>query len=203
MKGNKFLLIVYVLTFIFTLTGATFAYFSQTAASTEGAVNSTSAVVTLELDIEPLYTSKDLITMDDSDVNTAYRHNCIDDNDYGACQAYTLTIKGANMEMNLEGSINFTLTDITNLKYKLIEIDPDTDEITDYQPMTTIEAGEDQSLGPSFTLDVDEERSFVLIIWLPNFEEDQNDYDGGGSFSASVTYETPANYRLTGSLSGN
>ena len=67
----------------------------------------------------------------------------------------------------------------------------------------TVISDTSQTLGSSFLLSKGEERSFVIIIWIPNFEEDQNEYDGGGSFTAEVTYESTSEYRLTGSISSN
>ena len=204
MKKGKILIIIYVLTFLFVLVGSTFSYFTMSKDSGEGAITSSATTLTLNLEITPIHDYKPLIPMNDEDVEKAYYHSCNDDNNFGACQAYKLTIKDSNIDTELSGTIKFSLTDIENLKYTVIEVDEDTDEITPYldEKMTVI-PDTSQTLGSSFLLSKGEERSFVIIIWIPNFEEDQNEYDGGGSFTAEVTYESTSEYRLTGSISSN
>ena len=198
MKKNKFLTVVYVLTFFFALTGTTFAYFIREARSSEGAIASKSAVVGVDLSILPLYGTKPLIPMNDTDVMTAYENECIDIYQFGACKAYTITVDNIGEELAYEGTINFTLNDIVNLNYLVLDED---DEI--YIDKTNIVAGTDQSLGASFTLPVSESRTFKLIIWLPNYEEYQDEYDGNGNFNATVTYKSANNYRIAGSISGS
>ena len=45
-------------------------------------------------------------------------------------------------------------------------------------------------------------RKFKLIIWLTNLEEDQNDIDAGGSFSAVITFSSVTGGRLTATVEG-
>ena len=45
-------------------------------------------------------------------------------------------------------------------------------------------------------------KKFILIIWLTNLDEPQDEYDAGGTFSASVTYQSVLGNKLTGSING-
>lgn len=216
MKNGKFLVIVYVLTFIFVLIGSTFAYFTQTAKSNEGAIATKSATVGISLDISPLYVEKELIPMEDSDVIKAYKDfHCVDINEFGACQAYTIKVENVGEADDYEGTVSFSLTKIKNLNYLIFDgsildaEDLDTleeNEIRDryvYKDKTNIVAETDQSLGASFNLPKDGSKTFVMVIWVPNFDRDQFEDDGSGNFSALVTYKSTGNYQITGSISGN
>lgn len=197
MKNNKFLPILYGLTFVVVLIGSTFAYFTQTGGSSDGALAATGAHVGLKLYVEPLYTGKDLIPMNNSDVDTAIQNMCIDKNGYGACQAYTLTVENIGEDLNCNGLINFTLDGITNLNYLLLDEDNNR-----YVDQTGIVSGTNQTLGNNFTLPKETTKSFKLVIWVPNINENQDDYDGGGNFNAIVTYKSSGNVEVTGSISG-
>lgn len=198
MKHSKFLSIVYVSTFFFVLIGSTFAYFTTSSQSNNGVIASGSARVGINLLVEPLYVEKGLIPLDDKDVEKAYAQNCIDDFNFGACQAYTVSIENIGEALDYEGTVNFTLNNIKNLNYLVLD---ENDEI--YMEKTEIESGTDQSLGASFNLPKDATKVFKIVIWVPNFNYDQNEYDGNGNFNAQVTFTSVGNYSISGSISGN
>ena len=198
MKSSKFLPILYILTFLFVLIGSTFAYFTTGVQSNTGAIAANSARVGIKLLVEPLYVEKALIPMNDDDVMKAYAQRCIDDNDYGACQAYTITVENIGEELEYNGTINFSMNHITNLNYLILD---ENDEV--YNEKTIIEPGTNQSLGEAFTLTREEKKVFKLIIWVPNFDYDQNDDDGSGNFNAIVTYKSAGDYQISGSITGN
>ena len=198
MKKNKGLLVLPVLSILVLALGATFSYFQVAAMSEEDSVSLQAAQLGLGLDIDPLYTGKDLIPMDDADVMKGYQHACVDDNQFGACQAYEITIENEGGTTTYTGSINFTISDILHLKYMLLDENDDV-----YLAGTSIVSGTDQTLGNSFTLAENSSKTFKLIIWLTNFEYDQNNEDGGGSFSAAITYSSSAGSTVTGSFSNS
>lgn len=199
MKNGKFLVILYIFIFLVVLTGATFAYFTQNATGNEGAIAGKSAKVGVSLQIEPLYNDKDLVPMDDVDVEKAFKeYHCVDLNNYGACQAYTISIINEGQSAEYNGTIKFTLSGITNLNYMLFDEDDNV-----YVDITNIVTDTDQTLGGALNLLEDEAKTFKLVIWVPNFDYDQFEYDGGGSFDASVTYASVGNYHVTGSISGS
>ena len=197
MKNNKTLLVIYVLTFIFVTVGSTFAFFSQANGSNEGALASMSTRVGINLYVDPLFTGKELIPMDDANVDIALENSCVDIHEFGACQAYIITVENVGEELSYDGIINFDITGITHLKYLLY------DEIGEtYTPITAVETGTDQSLGDAFVLPKDGTRVFKLVIWLSNIDDYQDEYDGGGRFNATVTYRSLTGVEITGSIMG-
>ena len=63
--------------------------------------------------------------------------------------------------------------------------------------ITEIVSDTDQSLGSEFSLAADEDKEFILLVWLPNYNYAQEDNDASGTFSASVTYSSGPNGRVT------
>lgn len=198
MKENKFLIILPMISMIILLLGATFSYFTTTVHSNEAAVGFTAAKIGASLEVTPLYTGKDLIPMDDTDVMKGYAHSCVDDNSYGACQAYTITLTNTGDPFEYVGTINFTVEEIEHLKYLLLD---ENGEI--YQDKTEITSGTDLSLGQNVSLGENESKNFTLIVWVSNFDYLQDDEDGGGNFSALVTYTTANGSKVTGTFSAN
>ena len=123
MKSNKFLPIISILTLAFVLLGTTFSYFTSSASSETGVASATSARVGINLSAAVLYNynDKDLIPTNDEDIITAYEHQCIDIHDYGACQAYTITIVNVAGAMEYSGTIKFNLSGVTNLNYLVLD----------------------------------------------------------------------------------
>ena len=85
---------------------------------------------------------------------------------------------------------------IVNLKYLVLDEDNAV-----YVPQDDVVDGTDLTLGDEFSLDTNESKNFVLIIWLSNLEESQNSYDGHGDFSAVVTYKSTSGSKITGTFS--
>lgn len=196
MKPNKFMLIISILTMLVILIGSTFAYFAISASSTEGAVATEAAVINIKLDVLPLYTGNGLIPTNDTDINIAYQNQCVDKYGSGACSAYTIKVGNDGQDTEFVGTINFTLEDITNFKYLVLD---NNDNV--YQSAVVVDAGNEQSLGNKFSLASGTERTFTLIMWLPNFNYDQSDDDANGHFSATVTYTSAFGSRVTGTFS--
>ena len=200
MKENKFMVVISVLSLIFVVLGATFSFFSVNRNSDEGAVTAKAATVGINLSVTPLYNEKKLIPMNDSDIWKAYGNNCVDIYEYGACQAYLIDIENVGQELEYHGFINFTINGIKNLNYMLLD---ENNEVYVPQQRISDEGSENMTLGDSFVLQENEARQFKLLIWLSNYDYDQNSIDGGGNFNASVTYEAVNGYKITGSISGS
>ena len=200
MKSNKFLLIVSILTLIFVLVGATFSYFTTGVRSETGATSATSARVGINLSALALYNYNDrqLIPTNDDDIMTAYQHKCIDIHDYGACQAYTITIENVGKALEYSGTIEFKLDEVTNLNYLILD---ENDEI--YLDKTGIVSETEQSLGEAFDLAENETKVFKLLIWVPNYNYNQNEEDSSGKFDAIITYKSTSNYIISGTISNN
>ena len=195
---KKSAMVLPILSILVLMLGATFSYFKVAAQSAEDAVSLEASQLGLTVDITPLYTGKDLIPMDDTDVMTGYSRSCVDSNQYGACQAYTITVTNVGGATTYTGSIRFTISDILHLKYLLLD-----ENDSQYVGSTAIISGTDQTLGNAFSLGENESKTFTLVIWLTNYEYNQDSEDGGGSFSALVTYSNSVGSTVTGTFSVN
>ena len=196
MKVNKFLSVISILTIVVMLIGATFAYFSVSTASNEGAIAAEAAYFDIKLAVEPLYTGKSLIPTNDSDIDIAFNNECVDKYNNGACSAYTITVKNDGQEGDYIGNIEFNLVGITNLMYRLLDENGNV-----YVNDTLIESDTIQSLGNQFMMTNGDEKTFTLVIWLSNKQYIQDDDDANGSFSASVTYTSSVGSLVTASFS--
>lgn len=207
MKQNKiniFLLVTTILSTFILLIGATFSYFSTKNMSELNALAVEAGKVRLGLGVSSLYNGFNLIPTNDSDIMTAYRQKCRDDYGRGACNAYIFEVSNFNKEIDVVGKIDFVVNGIDNLSYMVLD---ENDEI--YLDKTSVSDGEssDLSLGEHFILDDATEmsstsRKFKLIIWLTNLNEAQEDVDAGGSFSATITFNSVYGGKLTADISG-
>lgn len=202
-KVNKFLLITTILSVSILLIGATFSYFTVSNKSKLNAVSVSAGRVQLGLGVSDMTAGIKLIPTRDEDIMTAYKHNCIDDNGYGACNVFDFTLSNFSREQDVIGKINFTVNNIEHLSYMILD---DNDEI--YLSKTSIPNGTSSglSLGEHFILGDATEvnpttKNFKLVIWLSNLEEAQEKEDAG-TYSAVVTYSSVDGSMLTGTVSG-
>lgn len=204
-KRNKvFFLTTTIISLIFMLIGTTFSYFTVKARSNLDAVAADAGKIRIGLSISPLYTGLKLIPMHDTDLDTAYAQNCIDDLGNGACVAYTLAISNFDIATEVEGTIDFTIDGIENLSYIVLD-----EQGNRYTSISHIDSSDSTnlSLGPSFTLlegssETPTTKTFTLIIWLTETGGEQDDTDADGRFTANVTYSTSESGRLTASIEG-
>lgn len=203
-KVNKFLLITTILSVSVLLISATFSYFTVNNRSKLNAVSVEAGRVQLGLGVSNLTSGIKLIPTRDEDIMTAYLHNCIDDNGFGACNVFELTLSNFSQRQDVVGKINFSVNNIKHLSYMVLD---DNDNI--YLDKTSIETENayDLSLGEHFILDnaseaIPTSRSFKLVIWLSNIDEAQDKEDAGGSYSATVTYSSVDGSMLTGTVNG-
>ena len=199
MKVNKFLSIISALSLFFIAIGGTFSFFTIYNGSKQGAVSSTATKVGINVLVNGLYTLNSLIPMNDSDILTAFsdEYKCVDIHNYGACNAYTIDVENNGDEMDYHGTITFNIGGISNLNYMILDEDNH-----EYVSAARITSGEPMTLGPSFTLPKEGSRQFKLLIWLSNYDRDQNEEDAGGTYGASISYESVNGYKITGSISG-
>lgn len=198
MKKVNFLQLIWSLALVFLALGATFSFFTSNVRSSEGAVRTASAVVGIDLFVNPKFVGKELIPMYDTDLDKAYSQECIDDNNYGACQAYDIHIVNRGERLEYAGSVTFSINEITNLNYKILDSDGNT-----YVGNTRITTDTPLTLGPSFILDEGATKDFVMLIWLTNYDRDQNEEDLAGTYGASITYEALNGTIITGSIAGS
>ena len=196
MKHSKFIAIIWSLTFIFIAVGATFAYFAVNEKSKDGAVAAWSSKININLKILPLYYGKALIPTDDDDILMAYEdYYCVDSFGNGACQAYDIIVENFGIDLEYEGSIKFTLNDIQNFKYMILDEDGNI-----YVDKTEVVNDMEQTLGDSFSLGNGEFRNFKLIVWLPNMNYSQEN-DSFGHFNAAIKYFSSNGSTISGHLS--
>lgn len=196
-KKNKILSLIWIATYTVMVFGATFSYFTSSRRSEIGAVATTSATIGTDLNISALYSNKDLIPMNDVDVMQGYEHKCVDINGYGACQTYSIDITNLGKKSEYTGTINFNLSGIEHLNYLILD---ENDNI--YYDKIEIISETDQSLGPVIELENNETKNLKLVIWVPNYEYNQNNEDSAGYFSAIVSFESSNGSRVTGTISG-
>lgn len=203
-KVNIFLLITTIFSTLILLIGATFSYFSTRNMSKMNALAVEAGKVRLGLSVSALSTGHKLIPTNDSDIMTAYKQNCIDDYGNGACSLYEFEVYNFNKSQDVIGKIDFNVSKIENLSYMILD---ENDNV--YLSKISVPNGEtkDLPLGEHFLLGEATElsstsRKFKLIIWLTNLEEDQNDIDAGGSFSAVITFSSVTGGRLTATVEG-
>lgn len=203
-KINVFLLVTSILSTFILLIGATFSYFSTRNMSKMNALAVEAGKVRLGLGVSPLYTGYKLIPTNDSDIMTAYNQKCLDDYGYGACIAYEFEVYNFNLKQDVIGKIDFNVEGIENLSYMVLD-----ENDTIYLDKTSVGNGitKDLPLGEHFILEDATElnsksKKFKLIIWLTNLEQDQNDTDAGGQFSATITFSSVYGGKLTATIDG-
>lgn len=204
-RANKVLFVTSVFSLMILAIGTTFSFFTVSQRSKYDAVIVEADKISLSLNLSPLYTGKSLIPTNDEDIMTAYNQECIDDNGKGACLAYEIKISNFNKGQDIVGKINFDVTDIEHLSYMVL----DANDNSIYLNKTSIKNGvtEGMSLGPHFILTNGTEllpttRNFIILIWLTNLDRDQTPEDAGGTFTASVTYESVYGSKMTGYIKG-
>lgn len=144
-KGQYFILIVYVLTIVVTIIGATFAYFTAMVSSNENAVSMIAAEYKIELEDDTSLIKSKLIPSKEIYVNRAsyerldennnfihpYEQDgetivektaCIDDNLYEICSIYTFTIVNpmTTNELPARVILNPTINSFSNLYFKVV-----------------------------------------------------------------------------------
>ena len=202
-RANKFLFVTSVLSIIILTIGTTFSFFTVSSKSKYDAVKVEANQIQLALSIDKLYTGHKLIPTKDEDIIKAYKNECVDIYGNGACLAYTIELSNFNSEQDLIGTIDFNINGIDNLSYILLDEADQT-----YLTKQELEDGtnENLSLGEHFILkDATENnpstRKFTLLIWLTNLDKNQNETDAGGSFTASISYESVIfGSKLTGTV---
>ena len=206
MKENKskfFLIVTSFLSILILLIGTTFSYFSLNNQSRLNALAVSASEVRINLGVSELYTGHFLIPLKDELISKAYEKKCVDDLGRGACLAYALELFNYSKEHEIEGTIDFAITDIENLSYMVLDEDGNT-----YLDVTHIDssASTDLSLGDNFIIRdgtvVAESKKFILLIWLTDTNDIQNESDSAGYFNATVTFTSADGAKLSGTVQG-
>lgn len=213
MKSNLKFFYIFMAIIILSVStiGATYAYWTATTASTTNAVYTQSTIFSISMDITPLYHGFSVIPMDDVDALKAVKNGCKDKYGRGSCSAYTLYVYNYNTDLGyISGIMDVTTNNMQNLSYMVLKKEETYDEdkcaILDdgtyciAKEASSVGEGEKLSLGDAYDITGTESTTFILLIWLSNLRQSQNDIDVG-SFEAVVTMQAGSGGEIKGSIS--
>ena len=197
-KGpGVFYAVVGVATLVVAIIGATFAFFTATAAtdSTDDIKGTTAEAVSLGLSVSKvaptLAVEKMVPLASDTLMETALRASCKDKNGYAACQVYKIEVTSSTVE-NVNVVPTVTLTDeddtFTNLKFQLLSGTSSADFAIDTTNMALPAGDSVGTVLQSRTSKTGEGNSAVwyFVVWL---EEAQagNANESGKSYKGTVS----------------
>ena len=194
-----------------TTIGATYAYWTASTSSLNNAVNTSSTIYSISMDITPLYHDFSIIPMDDMDALKALKNQCKDKFDRGACSAYSIYVYDYNTDLNyISGVMDITTNNMENLSYMMLRLSDTynedrcvTFEEENYcfvQEATSMGEGVGLSLGDAYDVTGMTSTKFILLIWLTNLNASQNDVDIG-NFDAVITMQAGNGGEIKGSIS--
>lgn len=194
-----------------TTIGATYAYWTASTSSLNNAVNTSSTIYSISMDITPLYHDFSIIPMDDMDALKALKNQCKDKFDRGACSAYSIYVYDYNTDLNyISGVMDITTNNMENLSYMMLRLSDTynedrcvTIEEENYcivQEATSMGEGVGLSLGDAYDVTGMTSTKFILLIWLTNLNASQNDVDIG-NFDAVITMQAGNGGEIKGSIS--
>lgn len=194
-----------------TTIGATYAYWTASTSSLNNAVNTSSTIYSISMDITPLYHDFSIIPMDDMDALKALKNQCKDKFDRGACSAYSIYVYDYNTDLNyISGVMDITTNNMENLSYMMLRLSDTysedrcvTIEEENYcivQEATSMGEGVGLSLGDAYDVTGMTSTKFILLIWLTNLDTSQNDIDIG-NFDAVITMQAGNGGEIKGSIS--
>lgn len=191
--------------------GATYAYWTASTASTSNAVYAKSTIYSISMDITPLYHGFSIIPMDDEDALKALKNGCKDKFGRGACSAYTIYVYDYNTDLGfISGLMDVTMSNMRNLSYMMLRLSDefvedscvliDEDSYCIGKEATPVGEGVGLSLGDSYSIVGTESYKFILLTWLSNLKQSQNEFDVG-SFEATITMQAGNGGQIKGSIS--
>ncbi len=202
--------ILAIIVLIVATVGATYAYWVASANSSGNSVQTGSTIYNISMSILPLYSDFSFIPMNDQDALKALRNECRDKYQRGACSAYKIRVYGYDQDLDyISGMMDVTTDNILNLSYMMFQVLPEYDEnrcvkIGEKNYCIATEAasvgdGLNLSLGDSYSVAGTTEKEFILLMWLTNLDESQNDYDIG-NFQAMITMQAGNGGEIKGSI---
>ena len=199
----------------FSTIGATYAYWAATASSANNALQTESTIYSISMNITPLYHDFSVIPMDDTDALKGLKGQCKDKYDRGACSAYEIYVYGYNKDLDyVSGFMDITTENMQNLSYMVLRLSDTYEEdscviiknkenvdetyciVKEATPMGD---GIGLSLGDSYDVKGMDSTKFILMMWLSNLKQSQNDIDVG-SFNAIVTIQAGNGGEIKGSI---
>lgn len=203
-------ILILIMVLVISSMGATYAYFAASVSSAN-VVGTGSKAYNMSMELNSLYDGFTVIPMDDEYVIKALNNECHDKYDRGVCLAYTVKLSGYDEALGyVSGIMNVDTNDIQNLSYvTLVETTSDINDencvtIDDTSYCKAINIGrvipqQDVSLGDRYDIVGTSEKKLLLVIWLSNLDNNQNDTDIG-SFTADVTFSMGSGGEIKGTI---
>lgn len=213
-KEFKILYVVFmVIILAITTVGATYAYWTASTQSRSSDVNTESTIYSISMNITPFYHGFSIIPMNDTDALKALKNKCKDKYDRGACVAYNIYVYDYHETLDyISGYMDVTTNNMQNISYMLLRVSDTYDENScviieetneNYcivREASPIGDGVKLSLGDTYSVAGLEDTKFILLIWLSNLKQSQNDIDIG-TFEAIITMQAGNGGEIKGSIS--
>ena len=196
--------VIGVATLIVAIIGATFAYFSVNASITNNNGISGDTVNVSETTITGTLTRVTQSTVSMVPLKTADLQNgitgeggqqCIDKNGAKVCDIYTLTINNtSSAPVSLAGNLNITATDMTDLRWALIESATSATGATAKEVSDTVIVANELLAAETGT------KTYYFVIWFNETDVDQNT-QAGKSYTGTVTFTAANGGKITAQFS--
>lgn len=212
MKKEGYILygILMVAILAISVIGSTYAYITATTSSSNNSVKTKSTIYKISMNINPIYDGFSFIPMNDTDALKAVKNKCKDKYDRGACSAYKILVYDYDENLNyISGYMNITTENMKNISYMMLE---KTDEYNEDNCVQIEEKNycvakeatkaieeEDLSIGDSYQVSGLKEKELILVMWLTNLNESQNEFDVG-SYQATVTIQAGNGGEVKGTI---
>ena len=196
--------VIGVATLIVAIIGATFAYFSVNASITNNNGISGDTVNVSETTITGTLTRVTQSTVSMVPLKTEELQKgitgeggqqCIDKNGAKVCDIYTLTINNtSSAPVSLAGNLNITATDMTDLRWALIESATSATGATAKEVSDTVIVANELLAAETGT------KTYYFVIWFNETDVDQNT-QAGKSYTGTVTFTAANGGKITAQFS--
>lgn len=196
--------VIGVATLIVAIIGATFAYFSVNAniANNNGIsgdtveLSDTTITGTLTRETPSTVSMVPLKTADlQKGITGEGGQKCIDANGAKVCDIYTLTINNtSNAPVSLAGNLNITATDMTDLRWALIESATSATGATAKEVSDTVIVANELLAAKTGT------KTYHFVIWFNETELNQNT-QAGKSYTGTVSFTAANGGQITAQFS--
>lgn len=196
--------VIGVATLIVAIIGATFAYFSVNAniankndiAGSTVELSDTTITGTLTRETPSTVSMVPLKTADlQKGITGEGGQKCIDANGAKVCDIYTLTINNtSNAPVSLAGNLNITATDMTDLRWALIESATSATGATAKEVSDTVIVANELLAAKTGT------KTYHFVIWFNETELNQNT-QAGKSYTGTVSFTAANGGQITAQFS--
>lgn len=196
--------VIGVATLIVAIIGATFAYFSVNAniANNNGisgdTVNVSDTTITGTL-TRVTSSAVSMVPLKTEELQKGITgeggQQCIDKNGAKVCDIYKLTINnGSSAPVSLAGNLNITATDMTDLRWALIESATSATGATAKEVSDTVIVANELLAAETGT------KTYYFVIWFNETDQPQND-QAGKSYTGTVTFAAANGNKITAQFS--